>query len=159
MKSNKTIIGAVVVGVLVVGLSFFGGMLTQKALNRNSSSVAAAGGGTGGYGGGFGGSGGGGYGHGGGGVFGTVQSISGTTMTVSNQRTGGTSTVSLASSPTVTDAGSSSSVSAIQTGDTVIVRGTAASNGTVTAQSVILNPSFGGGGGGAAASGGTASGA
>jgi len=156
MKSNKSIIMLVVVGVLVVGLSFFGGMLTQKALARNSSSTAAAGSGSG-YGG-AGGAGGGFRRGGGGGVFGTVQSISGTTMTVSNQRTGSTSTVSLASNPTVTDAGSSSSVSAIQTGDTVIVRGTTASNGTVTAQSVLLNPSFGGAGGGSA-SGGTSSGA
>jgi uncharacterized protein DUF5666 len=160
MKSNKTIFGSVAVVIVVAAASFYGGMQTQKSLANTSGTQASAA--SGGYGGASG-SGGGGGGFrrgGGGGVFGTVQSISGTTMVVSTQS--GNKTVSLASSPQVSDSsGNQASTSSIQTGDTVIVRGTTGSDGTVTAQVVRINPSFGGQGapsGSGSSSGATSSG-
>jgi hypothetical protein len=148
--TNKSITIAAAVVVVVAALSFYGGILTEKSLSHSTANQTASGG-SGQYGsggGGFGGGGGGGFRQGGG-VFGTVQSVSGTTMVVSDQRTGSNTTVSLASNPTITSgSGSSATVSDIQTGDTVIVRGSAGSDGTVTAQSVRINPSFGGSGDG-----------
>ena len=144
MKSNKTMFTSAAVVILIAAASFYGGMQTQKGLTHSSGTQAAAASGSSGFGsGGAGGSAGGGGFRGGGGVFGTVQSISGTTMVVSTQS--GNKTVSLASSPQITDgSGNQASVSDIQTGDTVVVRGSTGSDGTVTAQVVRINPSFGG---------------
>ena len=75
----------------------------------------------------------GGFGGPGGGTIGTVTAISGSTLTVTD-RNGGIFTVD-ASSATVKESGSASSVSAIKIGDTVMIRGsiTAAS---MTAQDI-----------------------
>ncbi len=141
MKMKHDPIVMVVAAILLVGLGFVGGMQVQKSLGSKTASTTAAT--SGGYG--PGGSGGG-FRHGGG-TFGTVSSINGTTsMVVANSRTGANVTVSLSGNPTVTDGtGATSSISAIATGDTVIVMGSTGSDGTVTATSIRLNPTFGGG--------------
>ncbi len=131
----------IVAAVLLLGVGFVGGMQVQKGLGTKTASATGAPGGFG-----AGGGGGGGFRRGGG-TFGTVSSINGTTsMVVANSRTGANVTVSFSGNPTVTDgSGNSSSISAIATGDTVIVMGQTGSDGTVTATSIRLNPTFGGG--------------
>jgi hypothetical protein len=152
MKTKRDPIVMIVVAVVIAAVGFVAGMQVQKHLGTKTAATPANG--FGGAGGGFGG--GGGFRRGGGGTFGQVTSINGTTsMVVQNSRTGTNTTVSLSGNPTVTDAGASSSLSAIATGDTVIVRGTTASDGTVAATSILINPSFGGGGGSSSDSSGT----
>ena len=141
MKIKRDPIVLIVVAILLVGVGFVGGMQVQKGLGSKSASATNGPGGygstAGGPGGGF---------RRGGGTFGTVSSMNGTTsMVVQNSRTGANVTVSLSGNPTVTDgSGNSSSISAIATGDTVIVMGSTGSDGTVTATSIRLNPTFGG---------------
>ena len=92
-------------------------------------------------------------------VFGTVSAISSSSISIDNSRSGSTSTLSITSSTTITDAGQSSSISDIQTGDTVIATKTSASSST--AASIEVNPSLPGGGGfggGASSSGASSSG-
>jgi len=133
------------VGILVVAiLSFLAGMQYEKgktpttvAANTSSSGQASNGsGGQGGFGGGF---------QRGDRAFGTVSSVSSTSITIQT-RSGSTSTYTITSSTTVTDSGQSSSVSDIQTGDTVIL--SLDSSNTQDVSSIMLNPSFGGGYGG-----------
>jgi len=151
-------------GVIAAG-SFAGGALVEK--NNNSGSGAAgaasafaklrAGGATGGTGaggftrgsgsgsttaGGFGGGFGGGSGAAGGATTGTVKLVDGNTIYVTNSSgnivkitTGSSTTVSIAKSGTV---------SQIQPGQTVTVRGTTDSSGNVTASSVSEGGSTGG---------------
>jgi hypothetical protein len=152
MKTKRDPIVLIVAAILIAGVGFVGGMQVQKGLGSKSASATTGtpgGYGTGGPGGGF--------RHNG--TFGTVSSINGTTsMVVQDSRTGTSVTVSLTGNPTVTDgSGNSSSVSAIATGDTVIVMGSTGSDGTVAATSIRLNPTFGGGApGGSSSSSGTA---
>ena len=129
--------------VLVAIISFVGGMQFQKSLKpivtTSANGTMVPGGGSG-------------FARSGNRpTFGTVASISATSMSVTT-RSGSTVTVSLSGNPTVTDNGATSSLSAIATGDTVAVVGTVA-NGSVNATSIVLNPSFGRGsfGGGAPA--------
>ena len=133
------------IGVLIVlGLTFWGGMLTQKHFGKTSATASANTNGTSpsGFGSGTGWSG---NFAGRRGTIGTVATISGTAMTVTTM-SGSTVTVSLANNPTVTDSsGNASTDSAIAVGDTVLVTGATGSDGTVRATRVRLNPSFGGG--------------
>lgn len=77
------------------------------------------------------------------GSFGSVTAVSDNSITVDSQRTGGSETFKITSSTTVTDNGSSASVSDIKVGDTVMIR--TSTSDTSTATSILLNPSFGGG--------------
>jgi hypothetical protein len=147
MKMKRDPIVMIVVAVVIAAVGFVAGMQVQKHLSTRTTASAANG---------FGGTSagpGGGFRRGGGGTFGQVTSIDGTTsMVVQDSRTGTSVTVSLTGNPTVTDAGATSSLSSIATGDSVVVMGTKASDGTVTATRILLNPSFGGGGSGTAPS-------
>jgi len=128
-------IGALV--VIAIG-SFYGGIDYQKHHQSGSSPTTAALG-SGGF-------------RGGGlsrdRVIGSVTTISPTSITVQNARTGSSSTLTITSSTTITDSGSAATVSDIQTGDTVFI--TENSSNTSDAASIAVNPSFGGPGGGGA---------
>jgi hypothetical protein len=76
-------------------------------------------------------------------AFGTVSSISDSSITVSD-RDGSTTTYTITSSTQVTDNGSTASISDIQTGDTAILELSSSDSKQVT--SIVLNPSFNGGG-------------
>lgn len=80
------------------------------------------------------------------GGFGQVTSVSSTSISISNMRTGATTTYSINSNTVITDNGQTTSISDIQTGDTVIV--TTSSSSSTVATRILVNPSFGGGGGG-----------
>ena len=146
-------------GVIAAG-SFWGGAMVQKNSGSSTSSTASAfaarlkAGGAGGTAGGFGGfsrggSGTGtgtGTGAGGGATSGTIKLIDGNTIYVTNSSgnivkitTGGSTTVSIAKSGTV---------SQLQPGQTITVRGTTDSSGNVTATTVTEGTAAGGGGGG-----------
>lgn len=138
MKQRDYIVAGII-AVILVAVSFVSGMQFQKSLKP---AVAVAGG----QGKAFGGVAGGRGGRFGGArpIFGTVTSISGTTMTITSQ-TGNTVTVLLAGNPTISNNGASASVSDIATGASVAVVGTAGTDGTIAATRILLNPSFGGG--------------
>jgi len=141
---STRLLGIVAAVIILCGLSFYGGVSYQKhhakatpAANTNIGSNGA---------GGFGGS-----GARRSGGFGQVTAVSSTSITVSNQRTGASTTYSITSSTTITDSGQSVTTSDIQTGDTVLV--TTSGSGSTTATAILVNPSFGGGLGGSAGSG------
>jgi len=127
---------AVVVLLLVVGAGcFYGGVAYQKGHQKTAgtnTNMTAFGGtrATGGPGGGM------------MGGFGTVTAISATSITVESSQTSTSTTYVITSATKVTDNGSTSSVSAIQTGDTVIVQ--PESSSAKTAATIVLNPSMSG---------------
>jgi len=133
----------VAAAVVLVGVGFFAGMQYQKgktptvAASKTASTSSNGSSGASGYGGGF---------RRGDRAFGTVTAVSSSSITIQNSRTGSADTYTLTSSTTVTDSGQSSSISAIQTGDTVMV--TLDSSNTQDVTAIMLNPSFGGGAGG-----------
>jgi hypothetical protein len=98
-------------------------------------------------------------------VFGTVASVSGDTITVNDQRTGSTETVTVNSSTTYSDgsgSGASVNLASIASGTSIAAMGTTDSSGNVTsATRIIVNPQFhgfsgsGGGGGSGTSSGGS----
>ena len=136
LKPAQIIIMAVAI-LIIAGGAFWGGMAYQKS--RQPTTLSRSGGPQGG------GFGGGQFNGANRPTFGQVSSINSTDMVVAS-RFGGNVTVQLDSNPTVTDgSGNSASVSDIQTGDTVIVQGSKNSDGSITAQSIRINPSFGGG--------------
>ena len=132
---------AIAVLAVVALLGIFGG--AQLKSSNASATVSAPGGGTrnrgqfsGGPGGGR-----------GGGTAGTVQSVNGNTITITDAQ-GQTKTITLQSTTTITKS-TTGSPSDITTGETIIVRGTANSDGSTNATSVnIGNGGFGGFGGG-----------
>jgi hypothetical protein len=131
---------AIIVLVLVAALSFYGGIAFQKSKHTNPATATN----------GNRGSGNGGAGRFGGGQrpnIGQVTSISPTSITVQNSRTGTSSTLAITSSTKITDNGQTVSVSDIQTGSTVLV--VASTGDSSQAASILVNPSFGGGQGGA----------
>lgn len=77
------------------------------------------------------------------GGLGTVTSVSDSSITINNQRSGSSQTFKITSSTTVSNNGASASVSDIKSGDTVLIR--ASGTDTSTATTIDLNPSFGGG--------------
>jgi hypothetical protein len=130
---------SVVIAVLVIALSFFLGTRYEKSHVKSTSTTATAGGFTRGLssvGGRFG-------GNRGDGVFGTVTAISSSSITIDETRSNSSTKLSITSSTTLTDDGSSVGVSAIQTGDTVFVTKTTSTS--TTASSIMVNPSFGSG--------------
>jgi len=153
--------------VLLVALGFVGGVLVQKG--QSGSSAAGSGGGSGrlaallasargGAGGARGGGLFGGAGGGAGATFGTVATVDGDTLYVTDAQ-GDTLKVTAAKGATVTRS-VDSSVRAIRPGSTVIVQG-AAQRGAIVATSIRATPAGAGGGfglGGAAAAGGGAGG-
>ena len=76
-------------------------------------------------------------------AFGTVSSVSSSSITIQTRR-GGTSTYTITGSTTVTNDGQSASVSDIQNGDIAIL--TLDSSNTQDVSSILLNPGFGGDG-------------
>jgi hypothetical protein len=138
-SNNSNLVIKFVAVVVIVGLSFFVGTRYEKAHIKTPSTINAStrfGGRTGGFGGGFG-------GQRGDAVIGSVTAISASSITIDQTRTNTSTTLSISSSTTVTEDGQSSSVSDIQTGDTVIAL--KSSSSSTTASRIMLNPSFGGG--------------
>jgi hypothetical protein len=133
-------VGVLIVAlVLVAGISFFGGVQYQKGKTPATTSAQSAASTNGQSGGGAAG----GFGHGsyqrGDRAIGTVTAVSGTSITVQS-RSGSSNTYTITSSTTVTDNGQSSSVSDIQTGDTVFM--TLDSSNTQDVTSIMLNPTI-----------------
>ena len=147
--------------VLAVGAAAFaGGVFAQRhwgVTSSNGSSGSGAGAGAaarrfaglgGGSGGGRSGSGGRGFG---GATIGQVAYLNGTTLYVTDT-SGNTVKVSVPKGTPVTKS-VTSGIGSVRPGDTVVVRGSTAANGTMTAQSVAVGGvggGFGGGGGGGA---------
>jgi hypothetical protein len=137
--SLRGIIWIVIVLVLCAA-SFMGGRSYQKSHTASTTTVSTTGSGSQ-FGGGFGG--------GGGrrqGAFGQVTAVSATSITINNTRSNASSTYSISSSTTITDAGQTVAYSDIQVGDTVAI--SVASSGSTAATRIMINPGFGGGGGG-----------
>jgi hypothetical protein len=143
-KTIGIILGVIVLCGAVGAGAFYGGTLYERqqvASVRNSffNGRGGAGGGGGGAGG-F-----------GGGVFGTVKSITGNTIQISTPQN--VTTVNLSAATTVMKT-ITGTVSDIQVGQTITVRGQRDSSGNVTADSIQLLPpgttfgNRGGGGGG-----------
>jgi hypothetical protein len=133
-----------IVAIIVIGvLSFFGGVHYEKHHLPKTTTTAAASGALGR-----------GFGVNGGAnslrAFGTVSSVSSSSVTVENPRTSSSTTYSITSSTKITDDGQTVTSSDIQTGDTVIITKASASSSNATA--IEVNPSFGGGFGGGASS-------
>jgi hypothetical protein len=76
-------------------------------------------------------------------VFGSVTSVSPTSISIQDSQTGTTVTLSITSSTTITDNGQSSTVSTIQPGETVAAM--ASSSDSSQASRILINPSYGGG--------------
>lgn len=77
---------------------------------------------------------------------GQVTTVSDSSITIDNARTGSSSTYSISGSTTITDNGTTVTASDIKTGDEVFVT-TSGPTSTVATQ-ILVNPSFGGGPGG-----------
>lgn len=71
-----------------------------------------------------------------------MTAISSSSITVQDSRTSSSSTYVISSATTVTDDGADSTVSAIQTGDTVMI--STGSSDSKTAKTIMLNPTMGG---------------
>lgn len=132
-----------VVGAAIVlcAAGFAAGVAYQKDRTKNSAAISSSGSSSTGFPGG----GRGGFGRRAGGI-GQVTTISATSITINNQRTGASNTYSIDSSTAISDNGQTVSTSDIQSGDTVLV--TTSGSGSTTATRILVNPSFGGGPGG-----------
>src|SRR2546425_4923344 len=137
-KTTGIILGVIVLCGAVGAGAFYGGTIYERQQVQNTRNTFFNGrGGTGG-------TGGGGAGGFGGGVFGTVKSITGNTLQISTPQN--VTTVNLSDATTVMKT-ITGTVSDIQVGDTITVRGTADSSGNVAADSIQLLPAgttFGG---------------
>jgi hypothetical protein len=135
----------VVLVIVIILLSFFGGVSYQKH-HSSTSKVASTTTNRGGFSRQSGGMGmNGGFSGNSDRVIGSVTAISSSSISVADQRTGSTVTLSITSSTQISDNDQSVSASDIQTGDTVFV--TEDSSNTSDADRILVNPSFGGGGG------------
>ena len=142
-KTIGIILGVIVLCGAVGAGAFYGGTIYERQQVQNTRNTFFNGrggnggtGGTGGGGGGF------------GGVFGTVKSINGNTIQISTPQN--VTTVNLSAATTVMKT-ITGTVSDIQVGQTITVRGQRDSSGNVTADSIQLLPpgtSFGNRGGG-----------
>jgi hypothetical protein len=133
---------AIAAALVLCGLSFWGGTAYQKHHDKTTLSANSAASGNS-----FGGRAGGTRGMG---ALGQVTAVSGTSITITNQRTGTGSTYAISSTTAISDNGQTAAASDIQTGDTVLI--TTASGNTAAATRILVNPNFGGGGfGGASA--------
>jgi len=139
-KTIGIIVGVIVLCAAVGAGAFYGGTIYERqqvANVRNSFFNGRGGNGPGGGGGGF-----------GGGVFGTVKSITGNTIQISTPQNVTTVNLSDATTFMKTITGT---VSDVQVGETITVRGQRDSSGNVTADSIQILPAgttFGGRGGG-----------
>ena len=153
MKRFDVAIVVIVTALVTGGLGFWAGHATA---GRTAAASSAGGGGQSGGNGYGGGAGGGGFRRGGFGTRGTVSAVSGNTITV-NDMSGATKTVNVSSSTTYLNGAdrTQASQSDVTTGTTILATGQTASDGSITATRVIINPpspgGFGGGqnGGGA----------
>jgi hypothetical protein len=156
-KTIGIILGVIVLCGAVGAGAFYGGTVYEKQQTTNvRNSFFNGRGGTGGGGGGAGGGGGGGGGggFGGGAVFGTVKSVTGNTVQISTPQN--VTTVNLTDATTIMKT-ITGTVSDIQVGDTITVRGMKDSSGNVAADSIQILPAgttFGGGRGGGGGGGG-----
>jgi hypothetical protein len=136
----KPVIGIVAV-VLLMGLSFYGGVAYQKGHQPKAAATAstAAGGTTRGS------------GFGGGRRFGgqrptigQVTAVSATSITVQDSNSGSSTTLSITSSTQITDNGQTVAASDITVGENVLIA--ASTSDKTQAARILVNPSFGGGG-------------
>jgi len=128
---STKMIGTIVMVIILCIISFFIGDSYGKSHAKTTASVAT----TNRYGGGYGGSFSGGF-RSGNGSFGQVTAISSSSITIQNPRSGTSTTYSITGSTTITDNGQTIAASAIQTGNTVLVR--VASSGSTTATSIMV---------------------
>jgi hypothetical protein len=140
--SQKTLVNILVV-IIVAALGFYGGTLYQKhhaskAVVATSTGATTTGGQNGGgrFGGGQGFSGGG---------FGSVTAISATSITISDTRTGSSTTYAITSSTKITDQGQAVAYTTITAGERVVV--IPDSSKSSDAASIVVGGGFGGGAG------------
>src|SRR5665213_3296969 len=126
---------AIIDAVMLMGLSFYGGIAYQKGKHPNAVLGTAGGSAaTGGFRGRLGGQ---------RPTIGQVTAISGTSITVQDTNTSASTTLSITSSTQISDNGQTVTASDIQTGDTVLV--SASTTDKTQAARILVNPSFGGG--------------
>ena len=141
IKVPKVLVG-VVVFVVVAGVAFYAGVQYQKGHAKSIASAAA----NGQPGDGFGGLGGGRrFGGGQRPTLGQVTSVSSSSITVQNSRSGSNSTFAITGGTTIINNGQTASASDIKSGDTVAV--IANSSDSSQAARILINPSFGSGAG------------
>ena len=159
MNRTIQIIVSVVVLVIVAGGSFYGGMLYGQSESRSGRTAGArfaggANGGTPGFGvqGGTGGQG------RQGGVFGQITEVGASYIVITDNN--GKQTKVMVTDTTLIEKNASVKLTDLATGDTVIISGSAGSDGTYTARSVQVAPAgrFGGTGGNGPNGGGPANG-
>jgi hypothetical protein len=138
----KPILTIIAVVVVLMGLSFYGGVAYQKGKQPKSALTAANGAASTGFGsragGRFGGQ---------RPTIGQVTAVSSTSITVQNTNSGTSTTLSITSSTQITDNGQTVTTSDIQTGTTVVL--VASTTDKTQAARILANPSFGGGASGA----------
>src|SRR5882724_10041792 len=114
--------------IVLCGLSFWGGTAYQKHHDKTTLSASSSASGNS-------------FGGGAGGTtrrmgtLGQVTAVSGTSITITNQRTGTSSTYAISSTTAISDNGQTATASDIQTGDTVIIT---TASGSITAATRIL---------------------
>jgi hypothetical protein len=134
-------VAMVIAAVILVIISFYGGVQYQKGRHPVTTTTTASSAGAPSTS----------FGQGGGGrfrggqrpTFGSVTAISSTSITVDNQ-SGTSVTFAITSSTTITDSGQTTTTSDISTGETVAV--IASTTDSTQAARILVNPSFGGGG-------------
>lgn len=137
-KPNASmIIGAIVFTIILSSLSFMGGVTYQKSQPQNNQVTNPYGSPPNGD------QGIGSRGMQRNGIIGTVISVSATSISVNNQRTGTTSTKAIAASTTIKDNDSSAAVGNIKVGDVVFI--TTSTSDSNTAAQISINPNFAGG--------------
>jgi hypothetical protein len=147
VRPKPIIIGLVV--LILMGLSFYGGIAYQKG--HQPKAVAAGAGGAAGDTARSGGFGGGGRFNGQRPTSGLVTAVSASSITVTDSTSGAATTLAITSSTQISDNGQTVAASDIQVGDTVLI--VASTTDKTQAARILVNPSFGGGGGGGQASG------
>ena len=135
----KPLLAGIVV-IVLMGLSFYGGVAYQKGRHSQVSVPSTTAGGSN--------SGFGGRGRFGGGqrpTIGPVTAVSATSITVQDSHSGSDVTLSITSSTQITDNGQTAAASDITVGENVLI--TASTTDKTQAARILVNPSFGGGSG------------